>query len=132
MASWGILWGAIIVCSRGLLLLAPAATLRGFRAMIRTDARTRTFGTCLVLLAVPAIWAGTSENSTLATVLLFIGWTVVGICIPALVLFPRVYMNVAEASLPADSITSLFGWRVVGLLGVVIGATLFWFGLLAL
>ena len=132
MSTVGIgfmLLGAFIVCSRGPLLLAPASVLRGFRAMVKTATRTRILGVfLLLLLAAPIIWAGVSEESTPATALLFIGWSIVGICVPALVLFPRVYMNLVDAVLPADPGDNLFGWRLLGLVGVIIGAALFQFG----
>ncbi len=128
----GMVWGALFACSRGLLMVAPGVTLRGFRVMIKTHARTRVFGGCLVLIAVPTIWAGGTETSTLATVLLVLGWFVLVISVPALVLFPRVYMAIAEAVLPAETHTDMFGWRLLGLLGFVIGIGLFWFGWLAL
>ena len=124
-----MLWGAIILCSRGPLLVAPATTLRVFRAIIKTNARTRILGTCLVLLGAPTIWAGGSEESTLAIILMFIGWASVGVGVPALVLFPRIYVAIADAILPADSNTDLFGWRLIGLVGVVIGPALFGAGL---
>lgn len=123
-----MLLGAFIVCSRGPLLLAPASVLRGFRAMVKTTTRTRITGVVLLLLAASMLWAGFSEESTPATVLLFIGWIIVGICVPAVVLFPRVYMNLVDAVLPADPGDNLFGWRLLGLVGVIIGAALFRFG----
>jgi hypothetical protein len=125
-------WGVFIVCSRGFFLVAPATALRSFRAIVETNARTRILGACMLLLAGPTIWAGNSDESALATVLLFLGWGIVGICIPALLLFPRLYMTIATAVLPIDSNASLFGWRIIGALGVMIGAIAFWFGLLAL
>ena len=61
-------------------------------------------------------------------------WVVVGVFVvvvslPALVFFPRAYMSVAEGFLPADSNNGLFGWRMLGLVGVVIGTALFMAGL---
>jgi hypothetical protein len=105
--------GLLIIVSRGLLVLAPAATLRWFGGIIQSEARTRIFGTCALLVAAPMIWAGASEPSGLATVLFIFGVFVVEF-------------------LPADSNTGLFGWRILGLVGVVIGAALFMAGLRAL
>ena len=106
--------------------------LRGYKAIVKTSTRTRILGTCLVLLAAPTIWAGNSEESILATVLLFLGWAIVLASVPALVLFPRVYMSIAGGMLPDDATGTLFGWRLLGLVGMIIGVALFRAGMLAL
>jgi len=124
--------GLLIMVSRGLLVLAPAATLRWFGGIIQSEANTRIFGTCVLLVAAPMIWAGASEPSGLATVLFIFGVFIVVVSLPALVFFPRAYMAIADGFLPADSDTGLFAWRMLGLAGVVIGAALFMAGLHAL
>ena len=132
VAIVSIALGLLIMVSRGLLVVAPAATLRWFGGIIRSEARTRIFGACVSVIAAPMIWAGTSETSGLATVLLVFGVFVVVVSLPALVFFPRAYMSFAEGFLPADSNNGLFGWRMLGLVGLVIGAALFMAGVHAL
>ena len=78
------------------------------------------------------IWACASETSGLASVLFVFGMFVVVISLPALVFFPRAYMAVVDGLLPADLDTGLFGWRMLGLVKVIIGAALFMAGLHAL
>ena len=124
--------GLLIMVSRGLLVLAPAATLRWFGGIVQSEARTRILGTCALLVAAPMIWAGASETSGLGFVLFVFGVLVVIVSLPALVFFPRAYMAIADGFLPADSDTGLFGWRILGLVGVVIGAALIMAGLRAL
>ena len=125
-------FGALIVCRRGPLLLAPAATLRWFGEAIKTEARTRMLGAFAVLIAWLMIWSGIDENSGLAAIMFILGVFIFVIAIPALVLFPRVYMSVAESVLPADFGTNLFGWRMFGLVGVIIGVAFFMAGMAAL
>lgn len=127
-----ILLGVVVVCSRGALLVAPAATLRWFAGLVATNGGTRVFGVVALTLGVAMTWAGASEESVLATVLSLIGWAVIGISTFGLVLFPAVYRNIVEAVMPSDANASLAGWRGLGLAGVLLGGLLIYFGALAL
>ncbi len=124
--------GALIVCIRGPLLFAPAATLRWFGEAIKTKGRTRVFGAFVVLITVPMMWSGMLENSSLANVLFILGVFIFVVSILALVLFPSAYMSVAGSFLPSDSSSNLFGWRLLGLVNVIIGTGIFWIGMVAL
>ena len=127
-----IVLGVVMVCSRGALLVAPAATLRWFEGVIATNGRTRALGAVTLTLGASMAWAGSSEHSGLATILSVVGWAVVGISTLALVLFPAAYRAIAEAALPTDSDEDLIGWRFLGLFGVIIGGLLIYYGVLAL
>ena len=120
------------MCSRVALLVAPAATLRWFEGVIRTNGRTRALGAVTLALGATMAWAGASGYSGLATILSVGGWAVVGISTLALVLFPAVYRAIGEALLPSDTDADLTGWRALGLGGVFIGGLLIYFGALAL
>ncbi len=120
------------MCSRGTLLVAPAATLRWFEGVIGTNGRTRALGAVTLTLGASMAWAGALENNGLATILSVGGCAVVGISTLALVLFPAVYRAIAEAVLPSDTDADLTGWRILGLAGVIIGGLLIYFGALAL
>jgi hypothetical protein len=127
-----IFLGLLIICSRGQLLLVPAFTLRWFGEMIKTKVRTRIMGAFVVLMALPMIWSGMSENTGLASFLFIVGVFFLLIAVPALVLFPNIYMDIAESMLPEDLGGSLFGWRIMGLVGVIIGIAIFRVGMAAL
>jgi hypothetical protein len=127
-----IVVGVVVVCGRGALLVAPAATLHWFEGLIATNSGTRALGAFVLTLGAAMIWAGASEHNGLATVLSVVGWVIVGISTLALVLFPAVYRAIAEAILPSAADSDLIGWRFVGLLGVSIGGLLIYFGALAL
>ena len=49
-----------------------------------------------------------------------------------LVIFPKVYIALFEALVPSEPTSDFAGWRVLGLIGVAIGALFIYFGLLAL
>ncbi len=124
--------GVLIVCSRGPLLLIPASALRWFGEAIKTEGRTRVSGAIVVLIAVPMIWSGMSENTGLASVLFILGIFFLVVAIPALVLFPNVYMSLAISFVPDDFSGNLLGWRLLGLVGVIIGFAIFMAGMDAL
>lgn len=124
--------GILLVCSRGAVLVAPAATLRRFEGLIETDGGTRALGAVALILGVAMVWAGASEGSGLATILWVFGWPIVGISTLALVLFPAAYRSLAQAVLPSDPDADLTGWRILGLIGVMLGGLLIYFGALAL
>ncbi len=121
--------GVLIICSRVPLVLIPASALRWFGEAIKTEGRTRVSGAIVVLIAVPMIWSGMSENTGLAGVLFIFGVFVLVFAISALVLFPRVYMSLANSFVPDDLNGNLFGWRILGLVGVIIGVAIFMVGL---
>ena len=124
--------GLLVVCTRGPLLVAPAATLRWFRGVIETSSGIRMLGAILLILGAAMIWAGATEGSTLASVLTIWGWAIVAIATLALLIFPGVYREIAIALLPTDEEESLAGWRLIGTLGSTIGLVLIYFGALAL
>ncbi len=127
MSSVGIvciILGSLIVISRGLVVVSPAATLRWFKDMIRTETRIRTLGVFALTLPALMIWAGASEDTVLAQVLLIFGLFFLLFAIPWLVFFPRSYMELTSSLLPSN----LMGWRLLGLLGAIVGLVLVYFG----
>jgi len=129
-----IVFGVVVVCSRAALLVAPLATLGWFERLIGTNGGIRALGTVALILGTAMVWAGASEHGGLAMALSVVGWAMVGISTLALLLFPAAYRAIAEAVLPSDLRTGadLTGWRILGLLGVLIGGLLIYFGALAL
>ena len=124
--------GLLIIGSRSPLLLAPAFTLRWFGEVMKSKVWIRTTGAFLALMALLMIWSGLSENTGLASFLFIVGVFFLLVAVPALILFPNVYMSIAESVLPEDLSGSLFGWRIVGLVGVIIGVAIFRVGMAAL
>ena len=131
MSSVGIVCivlGSIIVITRAMIVVAPRATLQWVNELIANEARIRTLGIYSLFLPALLIWAGTSEDTTLAGVLLIFGLFFLLVAIPWLVFFPRTYMEFTRSILPSNLMT----WRLLGLLGVIVGLVLVNFGLDAL
>ena len=124
--------GALIVFSRAPLLIAPAAALRWVSQAIKTEARTRMLGIFAVLIGSLMMWAGMNLQIGLEIIIFIFGVLIVMVSVPALLLFPNAYMSVASSMLPADADTSFFGWRILGLVSIVIGVALIRAGMVAL
>ena len=58
-----IVLGVVVVCSRGALLVAPAATLRWFEGVVATNGRTRALGAVALTLGASMTWAGASGHA---------------------------------------------------------------------
>ncbi len=127
-----IFLGVFIIFSRGPLLLFPASMLQWFGTLLSSEARTRVLGVLVVPISGAMIWAGTPQSTTLETVLFVLGVFFLLFTILGLLLLPRIYMNLAHAFLPDDLTGSLFGWRLLGLLGVIIGVAILLVGIDAL
>jgi hypothetical protein len=124
--------GLLIICSRGPLIFVPASVLAWFRAAIKTKNRTRGLGAIVGLVSLPMIWSGMSEDSELALFLLIFGGILLFISIAGLLLFPHFYMSIAEIFIAEDPDSNLFGWRIIGLVAVIIGSYIVWVGMNAL
>jgi hypothetical protein len=128
----GIVLGLLVVVVRGSLLVAPEPTLRWFKGLVATNGRLRLLGGFTLTLGAAMVWAGSPEDSILAGFLTIFGWGVVGMSALLLLLFPGVYRAIATPFFPSDAPESLFLWRFGGLMGVIVGALLIYFGALAL
>jgi hypothetical protein len=122
--------GLLIVISRGMLVIVPATMLYGFRHLIRTNTRTRVFGLCLLPLGALLIWAGGTGHSTLAEILVIVGCIFAGATV-ILMIVPQAYLLLYDALVPADASGDLFGWRILGVVGVAIGCAFIYFGVFA-
>ena len=126
-----IAFGVSILCGRGTTLVAPALTLRWFKETIASNARIRMLGAFVMALGGAMVWAGTSEDSGLATFLTVSGWVVLVSSALVLVLFPGVYRAIANPFMPSDT-SNFFLWRCAGLASVPVGVFIIYFGVLAL
>ena len=126
--------GVFIICTRAPLIIIPRTTLRAFEKVVSTETGTRGLGVLAILIfAVPMIWAGVAESSGLAEFLLIFGIFILALTILALLIFPRTYMSIAESVLPPEeSDSNLFGWRLLGVVSVIIGGVIFAVGIDAL
>jgi hypothetical protein len=124
--------GFLALGVRGVLLVTPAAALAWFKNAISTTGRVRVFGLVLSVLGLAMIWGGASDDSLLAYLLSLGGWASTVFSVLALVLFPGVYQSMANTLVPADLSEDLTMWRIGGVLGVMAGVAIIYFGVLAL
>ena len=124
LALVSILLGLLIIATRGPLIFAPEGTQRVFLSMIETPARVRVLGCFLLLIGLGALGGASGGYGTLSTVISVIGWFMLGGGVFVLIL-PAVYQRFAQSVLEAFDASTL---RVLGVLGVGIGALFVYFG----
>ncbi len=123
-----IAFGGLIVVSRLMIVVAPATTMKWLKNLIGTTKRVRTTGLTVLVFPVILIWVGISEETLLAQVLLILGLFLLFFSIPWLVFFPQSFIELANWLLPSG----LMAWRVLGLLGAIVGLVLVYVGWRAL
>ena len=123
--------GVLGVCEGGGPLVAPEAYFGWLKETIASNARIRMLGAFVMALGGAMVWAGTSEDSGLATFLTVLGWVMLVISALVLVLFPGVYRTIANPFMPSDT-SNFFLWRCAGLASVPVGVFIIYFGVLAL
>ena len=121
VAIVSILLGALVVCGRLPMTVAPAPTLRWFHRLVSSDSRLRVLGAAFALLGVAMIWVGSPADSELGGVVMFVGMWVLGGSLLLLVVFPAAYRSLVVGLSPRDPEGSLIGWRLAGLAGAAIG-----------
>ena len=123
--------GVLSVCESGAPLVAPEAYFGWLKETIASNARIRMLGAFVMALGGAMVWAGTSEDSGLATFLTVSGWVVLVSSALVLVLFPGVYRAIANPFMPSDT-SNFFLWRCAGLASLPVGVFIIYFGVLAL
>jgi len=123
--------GVLGVCEGGGPLVAPEAYFGWLKETIASNARIRMLGAFVMALGGAMVWAGTSEDSGLATFLTVLGWVMLVISALVLVLFPGVYRTIANPFMPSDT-SNFFLWRCAGLASLPFGVFIIYFGVLAL
>ncbi len=125
-----IVLGSVAVVLRGSTIVAPEPTLRWFVGAIDKKGSIRGMGAFCLTLGPPMAWAGSSEDSILALLVLTVGriWSVLG---AAAVLVPGAIGRGIAALLPTDPDNRLAVWRLGGL-KAAFGVLLIYFGARAL
>jgi hypothetical protein len=122
--------GLVIIYLRGATLVATAPTLRWVTGALRRSGAIRLMGMVILALGAAMVWAGASEDRTLATILSIGGVAWIGLGIGAL-LSPGPLRGLVKAILPPDPGDRLTLWRLGGL-KVIPGVLLIYFGVRAL
>ncbi len=121
--------GLLVILSRAPLVVAPAATLRSYRKLLASTARTRIVGVLVLVLGVAVVTPAWGIERTVVQVLAVLGWL---LCFGGalLLVFPAAFRLLADNLLRAasDAVDGAF-LRVVGVIAVAVGAGLIYVGL---
>jgi hypothetical protein len=125
-------FAALIVISRGALVVAPTATLEWSRRVLSTPARVRLFAGWLGLLGASLVVTARQASGSqgdVATVCGIVGWVLVAFAAVPLVA-PAIFQRFIQSIF--DAISDPGALRALGALGVAIGLALGWFALFAM
>ncbi len=124
IAVVSILFGLLIIATRGPLIFAPEGTIRVFLRLIETPARIRALACVLLLIGLASLGSVSGGGGTLAVVIEVIGWWMLAAS-GFLLLAPSVYQRLARNIMEAFGASAL---RAIGFLGVGVGALFVYFG----
>jgi hypothetical protein len=127
-----IIFGGVVVCGRLFLVVVPAASLRWFARLIESNRSLRILGVSLLPSGGALAWAGSTGDSTLALIVSIIGWWIMVVGTFLLIIFPAAYRELASEFMPSDEGGPLLGWRLMGILGMIVGLAFVYYGALAL
>ena len=127
-----IVLGALTLFSRGYSLVAPEKFLAWYRNTVGTNRGLRTLGAPILVLGLTMIWAGSSDDTGLATVLYYFGIMLVAMSTLLLLIFPNAYRAMVESMIPEDTSGVVNFVRFKGLAGVIIGILFIYYGALSL
>ncbi|MDP6581070.1 MAG: hypothetical protein QF681_10475 [Vicinamibacterales bacterium] len=118
-----IVLGVLVIATRAPLIFAPARTIELYRTLI--TGHPKAFGAILILTGLAIVIALAGETGTAAAVLTFIGWwLVVFSLLPLLVPSAMVrFMTLILSLISAPAVA-----RSIGVLAVVIGALIAYYG----
>jgi len=118
--------GVLIILGRGPLLFAPAATQALYLRWLGSTLILRAYGIVILLLAAVVIWLIMHEHGTAAQLVHAFGWFFAVLCVVLLIPFPgpigRWGAGIWQRFTPG-------ALRGMGLLSVLVGGWLVWFGL---
>ena len=126
-AMTGMALGILMVVGDSFYTIFPMQTMRWYKSWINSDNAARVIaGACLVLGLI-ITWIGTTEDSTLATLLLLFGMMIV--CMAGwLLVDPGSYRDLLEM-FPTEPGSGLVFMRVFAAVGVIFGGVIIYYTL---
>ena len=128
MSSFALLCvvvGLLMIATRGPLLVAPEKTRDFYFGLIGSEQKIRLWGVFMTVFGAVAVWIAGGAPGVVAQVIWFIGLFIIAVGALFVVPFP------AKALALTDKIWNAFSpnaMRAMGLVAVVIGAALAYYG----
>jgi len=121
-----VIMGSLIVLTRGPLVFAPTRTRDTYMRLFDSDKRMRGLGVLFTALSALVIWSLWGVAGITAQVILYLGGLIFFVGFVGMILFPGPSRKMASAVWGGFNGPTL---RVLGLLAVVFGAWLIFYGL---
>ena len=122
-----ILLGALIIATRGPMIIAPTATLSFFAKILSSNVRIRMLAATLAPLAAALAFLPLGEGQV-AALLRILGWLWAAAAV-WLLAAPESYRHFAQGVLSVFENSGNAVVRVLGIVAVAIGSSLIYFGL---
>jgi len=121
-----VIFGLSIMLSRGPLVIAPTRTRAMYLKLFDTDAHMRILGVVFAVISAMVVWSVWGVSGVAAQWITYIGGFVFLLAVFAMVLMPAPFRRLATTIWSAFGPTTL---RVLGLLAVLFGGWMVWYGL---
>lgn len=121
-----IIIGALIILSRGPLLVAPRATLDLYRKLVATRTRVRLFGLVLMALGAAMFYYCHGGHNAPELIIQILGAFIATMAFFLMLIMPWLYMLIAQSIIDAmDEVMA----RLFGLVSVIAGAIIIYLGI---
>ena len=117
--------GALIIATRGPLLVAPQSTRALYMRIIESDASMRVWSIFAVVLGALSVLLSTTATGLAAAIAYWLGLAIVVLAFGGSLFFPAQLRQVGDRVWKSFSGPVL---RLLGLLSVAVGAFLVWYG----
>jgi uncharacterized protein YjeT (DUF2065 family) len=121
-----VIFGLLIAITRAPFVVAPAATRAFYMKWFETDGRMRVLGVFLIAIGAALIWAGNSEDNTLAQICFGMGLFMTVLGAVFFILLPAPMRKWAAKIWSGFSEPAL---RILGFVAVIFGLALANYGM---
>jgi len=130
LALVSIIWGAIIILTRGPIIFAPEASRNFFlNSIITSETKIRIIGIFVVALGMVMIYVAQGYDQTAALFIKYLGWFFVVVAGPIFLIFTSIYKDILINIV--ENMDALI-LRIIGIFGVGLGALFIYLGLVVL
>ena len=120
-----VIFGLLIAISRAPFIIAPGATRAFYLKWFETDARMRGLGLLVIALGAALIWAGGTDETTIAKICFGLGLFMVTLGAVFFILLPGLARTLSNRVWNSFSEPVL---RLIGLAAVIFGLAVAWYG----
>ncbi len=127
LAIVSIISGLFFIAIRSPLIFSPETTAVYYRKLIASNKRIRILGTFMAMLSLAMISSAQHSDQTAANIISIVGWLIVFLALPVLLIFPSFYKWLADFFF--DTFSDSIILPIKGIIDVCIGAYFVYIGI---